>query len=139
MRFRLRRLPRSLANASLRVRIMVAAAILVMVTSAVMGLLGTTLLRGYLMNRIDTQLRTLSSALAQVSPHPPPARFRHKPPGQPASFFMEIIDANGRVHVTPESVRGIPRPGLPPRSCTVQPARSPPPPRAPPGTRGAWW
>jgi len=36
-----------LANASLRVRVMAAAAILVMVTSAVMGLLGTTLLRGF--------------------------------------------------------------------------------------------
>ena len=45
-----------LASASLRVRVMAAAAILVTVTSAVMGLLGTTLLRGYLINRIDTQL-----------------------------------------------------------------------------------
>ena len=60
MRFRLRRLPRSLANASLRVRIMAAAAILVMVTSVVMGAVGTTMLRDYLVGRVDAQLLTFA-------------------------------------------------------------------------------
>jgi two-component system OmpR family sensor kinase len=96
---------------------MAAAAILVMVTSAVMGLLGTTLLRGYLMNRIDTQLRTLSSGLAKFPARLPPVRFRHRlPPQQAASFFMEIIDASGREHVSPKSVHDIP----PPRLTTAQ-------------------
>ena len=64
MRFRLRSLPRSLANASLRVRIMVAAAILVMVTSAVMGAVGTTMLRDYLVGRVDAQLLTFAGPRA---------------------------------------------------------------------------
>ena len=45
-----------LAHASLRVRVMAAAAILVTITSVVMGSLGTALLRGYLIGRADQQL-----------------------------------------------------------------------------------
>ena len=108
-----------LGNASLRVRVMAAAAILVTVTSAVMGLLGTTLLRGYLMNRIDTQLRNFGAVVPQIldrSPgggRPPPGG-RHGPrrPQLPTNFLLEIIEAGGQVRVSPGSVHGIRPPKL---------------------------
>ena len=102
-----------LANASLRVRVMAAAAILVTVTSAVMGLLGVALLRGYLMNRIDTQLRNFGSAVTRILDHPPP-RPRPRPdrPQLPTSFLLEVVEANGQVHVSPGSVHDIPPPQL---------------------------
>jgi two-component system, OmpR family, sensor kinase len=102
-----------LANASLRVRVMAAAAILVTVTSAVMGLLGTTLLRGYLLNRIDTQLRNFSAAAPRVLDRPP---LRNRPrqdrPKLPSTFLMEVISANGKVHLTPGSAHTSPLPRL---------------------------
>ncbi|HWW46171.1 MAG TPA: hypothetical protein VN180_13955, partial [Acidimicrobiia bacterium] len=91
-----------LANASLRVRVLAVAAILVTVTSAVMGLVGVTMLRGYLMNRIDTQLRNFGSAATRILDHPPPQeRPRPDRPQLPTSFLLELIDANGRVHTNP--------------------------------------
>ena len=111
-----RRLPhpvRALANASLRVRVMAAAAILVTITSAVMGLLGVTLLRGYLMNRIDTQLRSFGPAVTRILAHPPPrARPRPDRPQLPTSFLLEVVDANGQMHVNPGSVHNIRPPQL---------------------------
>ena len=59
-----------LARASLRVRVMAAAAVLVAVTSVLMGLLGTVLLRDYLYGRVDAQLRTFSSFVSRVVTHP---------------------------------------------------------------------
>ena len=102
-----------LASASLRVRVMAAAAILVTVTSAVMGLLGVALLRGYLMNRIDTQLRNFGSGVTRILDHPPP-RERPRPdrPQLPTSFLLEVVDTGGQVHVTPGSVHDIPPPQL---------------------------
>jgi len=102
-----------LANASLRVRVMVAAAILVTVTSTVMGLLGTVLLRGYLMNRIDTQLRNFSSGLTRMLSQPPPRLWpRPGRPQLPTSFLVEIIDADGKVLVKPGSAHDIAPPRL---------------------------
>ena len=77
----MRRLPgwlrAAIANASLRTRVMAAAAILVAVTSLATGLLGATLLRGYLLDREDAQLqrfaavasRALTRSHAPVAPH----------------------------------------------------------------------
>src|SRR5262249_40407559 len=107
-----------LANASLRVRVMAVAAILVTVTSAVMGLLGTTLLRGYLMDRIDTQLSNFDSAVTRILAHPPPPQARPHPnrPQLPPSFLLEVIDADGQMHTTPGSMHGI----APPRLSAAQ-------------------
>jgi two-component system OmpR family sensor kinase len=103
----------ALANASLRVRVMAAAAILVTVTSAVMGLLGTTLLRSYLMNRIDTQLRNFGAAVPQILDRPPLGkRPRLDRPKLPATFVMEVIAADGKVQLAPGSVHIIPLPRL---------------------------
>jgi two-component system OmpR family sensor kinase len=82
-----------------------------------MGLLGTTLLRGYLMNRIDTQLRNFGSATPRFLDHPPPRRWpRPNRPQLPTSFFLEVIDANGQVDVAPGSVHNI----VPPRLTAAQ-------------------
>ena len=56
----------ALARASLRVRVMAAAAMLVAATSVVMGLLGTVLLRGYLFGRVDAQLRKFSAFISKT-------------------------------------------------------------------------
>jgi two-component system, OmpR family, sensor kinase len=103
-----------LANASLRVRVMAAAAILVTVTSAVMGLLGTTLLRGFLMNRVDTQLRNFGAGVSRFADRPPPPGVRHRPKRQqlPINFLLEIVAASGQVRVSPGSVHGIRPPKL---------------------------
>lgn len=102
-----------LANASLRVRVMVAATILVTVTSAVMGLLGTTLLRGFLMNRMDTQLRNFGAGVSRFLDRPPPGgRHRPKHAQLPTNFLLEVVQADGRVRVSPGSVHGIRPPKL---------------------------
>ena len=102
-----------LANASLRVRVLAVAAILVTVTSAVMGLLGVTLLRSYLMNRIDTQLRNFGSAVTRILDHPPPeARPHPDRPQLPTSFLLEVVEADGKVRVNPGSVHNIRPPQL---------------------------
>jgi hypothetical protein len=68
------------AHASLRVRVMAAAAVLVAVTSALTGLLGTALLRGYLIDRVDTQLRNFTSIASRMKSRPLPGGFRPRPP-----------------------------------------------------------
>ena len=57
----------ALARASLRVRVMAAAAVLVAVTSLLMGLLGTVLLFG----RVDAQLRKFSVFISKAAFRPP--------------------------------------------------------------------
>jgi len=48
-------------GASLRTRVMAAAALLVVLTSAVTAVLGATLLRSYLLSRSDSQLRDFAT------------------------------------------------------------------------------
>jgi two-component system OmpR family sensor kinase len=96
-----RRLRTALANASLRVRVMAVAALLVTITSVVMGSLGTTLLHGYLLSRADQQLRDFAMVASRnlsgsARPlRPPPAG----QPSQPFRFLIEVISAQGRVSV----------------------------------------
>jgi len=114
--FRLRRLLRSLANASLRVRIMAAAAILVMVTSAVMGAVGTAMLRGYLVGRVDAQLLTFAGPRghgrppAGLSPGKLP---RSGAPQLPSLFLIEQVSTGGRVTTVSGLVHGVARPEVP--------------------------
>jgi signal transduction histidine kinase len=102
-----------LANASLRVRVMVAAAVLVTVTSAVMGALGTTMLRGYLFDRADTQLLTFASVISRVAGRPAPKFVAGGPAQLPSLFLVERISAGGQVQVLRGSVRGVSPPKLP--------------------------
>ena len=62
MRLRRGRLP----DASLRARVMAAAAILVALTSLVTGFFGTALLRSYLYSRADAQLRHFAAVASRV-------------------------------------------------------------------------
>jgi hypothetical protein len=90
-------LRRVVADASLRVRVMAAAAILVALTSVVTGLLGTALLRSYLYSRADAQLRDFAAIASRVleRPHPPGG-----PGGQqqtlPTQFLVEVVSAGGQ-------------------------------------------
>lgn len=65
---------------------MAVAAFLVMITSVVMGSLGTALLHGYLLGRADQQLRDFAAVASRNLsgarlPRPPPAG----PPASPSS------------------------------------------------------
>jgi two-component system, OmpR family, sensor kinase len=116
VRSRLRRLPRSLANASLRVRIMAAAAILVVVTSAVMGAVGTTMLRDYLVGRVDAQLLTFAGPRGRGRPPAglSPGRLpRTGTPQLPSLFLVEQVSAGGQVERTSGSVHGAAPPEVP--------------------------
>ena len=84
-------------GASLRTRVMAAAAFLVVLTSVVTGVLGTTLLRGYLLGRSDAQLRSF----AQVAAHVLTRQHPQRPPGGqqalPTQFLVEVVSADGNV------------------------------------------
>ena len=113
---RLRRLPQSLANASLRVRIMAAAAILVMVTSAVTGAVGTAMLRGYLVGRVDAQLLGFAGPRGRGRPPgglSPGALSRSGAPQLPSLFLIEQVSADGRVEKVSGSVHGAAAPEVP--------------------------
>jgi two-component system, OmpR family, sensor kinase len=105
-----RRLRSLLANASLRVRIMVAAAVLVLVTSAVMGALGTAMLRSYLYGRVDAQL----AGFAAGTPRGRPARIPPRgTPQLPSPFLIEEVSAGGKVKLASGSVHGAGPPVIP--------------------------
>jgi signal transduction histidine kinase len=100
-----------LAGASLRLRVMAAAAVLVTVTSAVTGALGTALLRGYLQDRADAQLRDFAPVASRVLVRSRPARH----PGQqglPTQFLVEVIGPGGGARVADGPLHDVPLPRL---------------------------
>jgi len=105
-----------LRAASLRTRIMAAAAFLVIVTSLVTGVLGVTLLRGYLLKRSDAQLHDF----ARISEHIVNRPRRVRPPavGQPqqfpAQFLVELVSASGQTKVVGRPVHAASDPRLSP-------------------------
>jgi two-component system, OmpR family, sensor kinase len=103
-----------LARASLRVRVMAAAALLVAVASVLMGLLGTVLLRDYLYRRVDAQLSSFSSFISRVATHPRPGPRPRRPGSQqlPTDYLVEVVGPDGQVQVTPGSRQGIAPPAL---------------------------
>jgi two-component system OmpR family sensor kinase len=85
-------------RASLRTRVMAAAALLVAVTSLVAAVLGVTLLRSYLLSRSDAQLRdfaTVASRIVERQQLQPGDSSR--PLGLPSQFLVEVIRADGQV------------------------------------------
>src|SRR6266699_5365151 len=79
---------------------MAAAAILVALTSLATGLLGATLLRGYLLDRADAQLQDFATVASRVlaRPHPPVPRSGQQS-GLPTQFLVEVVSSDGRVQV----------------------------------------
>ena len=91
-------LRRVLADASLRVRVMAAAAILVALTSVVTGFLGTGLLRSYLYSRADAQLGDFAAIASRVLERPhAPARPGGQQPTLPTQFLVEVVSADGQI------------------------------------------
>jgi signal transduction histidine kinase len=92
------RLARAVADASLRARVMAAAAILVALTSLVTGILGTALLRSYLDSRADAQLRVFAAVASRVLERSP-APVRPSGPQQalPTQFLVEVVSPTGQV------------------------------------------
>jgi two-component system OmpR family sensor kinase len=83
---------------SLRSRVMAVAALLVVLTSLVTAVLGTTLLRSYLLSRVDTQLQDFATVANRTV-----AREQLQPSGSsrpqslPTTFLVETIAASGQV------------------------------------------
>lgn len=103
------RLRAAVGGASLRTRVMAAAALLVALTCVVSGFLGTTLLRSYLLDRSDDQLRSFDKVATHMTGGPPPGQppgpHRQLPPGVqhqslPTQFLVEVISASGQIKVT---------------------------------------
>ena len=89
---------------------MIVAAVLVTLTSVVMGLLGTTLVRSYLFGRVDAQLQGFGSLPV---PGRPPGPISHgRQPQLPSLFLIEEISADGHVQLLRGSVHGVPPPSL---------------------------
>jgi signal transduction histidine kinase len=91
---------------------MAAAAILVTITSVVTGALGTTLLRGYLFNRADTQLRDFAAVASHVLTRSHALAQRPGQSGLPTQFSVEVVDASGRVQPASGPLHGAAPPRL---------------------------
>jgi signal transduction histidine kinase len=83
---------------SLRTRVMATAALLVILTSVLTTVLGTTLLRSYLLSRSDAQLRDFATVASRIV-----ARQQLQPSGSsrpqtlPTQFLVEVAAADGQV------------------------------------------
>jgi two-component system, OmpR family, sensor kinase len=93
---------------SLRTRVMAAAAFLVVLTSLVTGVLGATLLRSYLLDRSDSQLRSFAQVAGHILQRPTsPGPGNGRPGGQqpashqslPTQFLVEVATADGKIQL----------------------------------------
>jgi signal transduction histidine kinase len=89
---------KAVRGASLRTRVMAAAALLVALTCLVTAFLGTTLLRSYLLSRSDAQLRDFAKVASlivdreQLQPGD-----SKRPQALPTQFLVEVISASGQI------------------------------------------
>jgi len=77
---------------------MATAALLVVLTSLVTAVLGTTLLRSYLLSRADSQLKdfaTVATRIVERQPLQPGGSSRHQ--SLPAQFLVEVVAADGQI------------------------------------------
>jgi signal transduction histidine kinase len=83
---------------SLRTRVMAAAALLVFLTSLVTAVLGTTLLRSYLLSRVDSQLQNFATVASRtVTRQQLQPSGSSRPQSLPTAFLVELIAADGQV------------------------------------------
>ena len=107
------RLHGALADASLRARVMATAAILVALTSLVTGFLGATLLRSYLYDRADAQLRDFATVATRVLERSHlPVRPSAQQQTLPTQFLVEVVSANGKVQPAETSLTDADAPPL---------------------------
>ena len=92
------RLRTALRGVSLRTRVMATAALLVALTSLVTAILGTTLLRSYLLSRADSQLQGFASVATRIVERQQlrPAD-SSRPQTLPAQFLVEVVKADGQI------------------------------------------
>jgi hypothetical protein len=94
VRLRRGRLTRTLADASLRTKVMAIAAILVALTSLLTGFLGPALLRSYLYGRADAQLSHFAAVASRVLGRSAvPVRPEGQQQALPAQFLVEVVTA----------------------------------------------
>jgi two-component system, OmpR family, sensor kinase len=86
-------------GASLRTRVMAAAALLVALTCLVTAALGITLLRGYLLSRSDAQLRDFAKVASRIVQRQQlqPGGDSSRPQGLPTQFLVEVIGVGGQI------------------------------------------
>ena len=88
----------SLRGVSLRTRVMATAALLVVLTSLVTAVLGTTLLHGYLLSRADSQLHDFATVATRiVQRQPPQPSDSSRRPALPAQFLVEVVAPDGQL------------------------------------------
>jgi two-component system OmpR family sensor kinase len=92
---------------------MAAAAVLVAVTSAVMGLLSTALVGSYLVGRADSQLASFGAVTGRLLTQLPRTLLRPSPSQLPSDFLVEIIYPGDRVRVAGGSAHDTPLPRIP--------------------------
>jgi two-component system, OmpR family, sensor kinase len=92
------RLRTFLRGVSLRTRVMATAALLVLLTSLLTAILGTTLLRSYLLSRTDNQLQGFATVATRIvqRQHLQPSDSSRKE-SLPAQFLVEVVAADGRI------------------------------------------
>jgi signal transduction histidine kinase len=92
---------------------MATAAILVALTSLVTGFLGTTLLRSYLYDRADAQLRDFATVATRVLERSHlPVRPSAQQQTLPTQFLVEVVSANGKVQPAETSLTDADAPRL---------------------------
>jgi two-component system OmpR family sensor kinase len=91
---------------------MAAAALLVVLTSLVTGFLGTTLLRSYLLDRSDAQLRNFASVASRMMSKPDAPPRQNGQQTLPTQFLVEVVGADGTVQVTGGPLHDAGRPAL---------------------------
>lgn len=109
-----RRLRGRMREASLRTRVMAVATLLVALTSVVTGVLGTTLLRGYLLARSDSQLRDFTQVASQMFARGRPPAASGSGQQLPIEFPVEVVSASGKVELTRGALQRSPGPALTP-------------------------
>jgi signal transduction histidine kinase len=88
-------------GASLRTRVMAAAALLVVLTSLVTAVLGTSLLRSYLLSRSDAQLRDFAKVASRIVERQQlqPGASSSRSQALPTQFLVEVIGSDGKISV----------------------------------------
>ena len=90
---------------------MATAAILVALTSLVTGFLGTALLRSYLYDRADAQLRDFAAVASRVLERSHlPVRPSAQQQTLPTQFLVEVVSADGQIQRAETSLHGCRRP-----------------------------